>query len=344
MAGPPSEASLHLLFDKADEAIDKCRWARAADLFKRAALEASVLCPQDLLVTVELQHFGASSLQSQGDQPGVSIADQRALNEEAWALVRQGMEVVSRRHASDTLGYNKCRPDEVQYVTRRATSHIVDAAQRARRLEAVTSMASCFGVSVAILLARICLYRLHCRFFDIPLPPLAGLETGLAEQFVFRALDYLASVRAVTALLTGDAEFVNTIQQLLASRAMEPSFRAALEARWMSPDVVASLCRRGAIARSTAFVNTTSAEREAAQRADVAEHGLLVCAFPGCESRRRPSASSKCVPRAGRWRTAARSTGGCTGRGATRMSARTSKQRAPSRRARCEVTAWTPAR
>ena len=39
------QASLHTLLDKADAAFNKGRWARAADLYKRAALQASVLHP-----------------------------------------------------------------------------------------------------------------------------------------------------------------------------------------------------------------------------------------------------------------------------------------------------------
>ena len=118
------------------------------------------------LVTTELQYCQADAAQAQASQLDVSfIAEQQALHEEAWALVREGMEVVTRRHASDTLGVNKCRPDEVQYVMRRLALSMhggVDTAQRARRLETAASNASCFGVSAAILMARLCLYRLHC--------------------------------------------------------------------------------------------------------------------------------------------------------------------------------------
>ena len=62
MAGVPTEASLHALVDKASAANEKCRYARAADLFKRAALQASVLYLHDSLITVELKHFRASTL------------------------------------------------------------------------------------------------------------------------------------------------------------------------------------------------------------------------------------------------------------------------------------------
>ena len=101
-------------------------------------------------------------------------------------------------------------------------------------------------------------------------------------QCVFRTLEYLASARAAT-LIVGEPAFVDVVQQLLTSRVMEPSFRVALEARWTSPDVVASLRMRGTIEESMALVNTQDADREAAQRADVAEHGLLICALPGCD-------------------------------------------------------------
>ena len=189
------------------------------------------------------------------------------------------MEVVTRRHASDTLGVNKCRPDEVQYVMRRLALSMhggVDTAQRARRLELATSNASCFGVSAAILMARLCLYRLHCRLFGNSLPPLAAPERGLAEQFVVQSLDYIASARAVTVRILGEAEFVYTVEQVLTSSAMELSFHAALEARWTSPDVVASLRMHGnTVEESTAVLDDLSAKRDTAQRADVAEHGLL---------------------------------------------------------------------
>ena len=158
-----------------------------------------------------------------------------------------------------------------------------DAAQRNYMLEVFTSTASWYGVSLAIRLARFCLYRLHSVSFGIQLPPLRAPERGLAEQFVLRALEYLASTRAVTVLLVGEAELVDIVQQLLASSAMEPSFRAALETRWTSPDMVASLQMRGTAEENTIRVNNVIEEREAAQRADVAEHGLLVCALPGCD-------------------------------------------------------------
>ena len=74
------------------------------------------------------------------------------------------------------------------------------------------------------------------------------------------------------------------MQQLLASPALEPSFRAALEARWTSPDIVAIAQQRGT-AKSAAILDNANAKCEAAQRADVAEHGLLVCALPGCDKK-----------------------------------------------------------
>ena len=293
MAGQPSEDSLHALVDKAEAALEKRRWARAADLYKRAALQASALYPHDSLVTVENKYIEADARQGQADEPGVSIAEQRALYEEAWALVREGMEVVLRRHGSDTLDFNKCRPDEVQYVTRRLTSRLLDgdAAQRGRVLETAASIASSFGLCMAIRLAirlsRLCLYRMHCRFFGVPQPSLPAPERGIAEKFVLQSLDSLASLRAVTMVpIMGEPEFVHAVQQLLASPAvMETSFHTALEARWTSPDVVASLQRHGTVERSTAVYNNMLAASEAAQRADVAEHGLLVCALPGCDKR-----------------------------------------------------------
>ena len=241
---------------------------------------------QDSLVTTELQSLNADCLQFQASQPGLSVAEQRALHEQAWLLVCEEMEVVSRRHTSDTLGHNKCRPDEVQYMTRRATSDMPtggDAAQRTRFLDWATTNATSFGVTVSLHLARLCLYRLHNTSYGTALPPLAAPERGLPEHFVYRALDYLASTRAGKFPILGETELVHVVQQVLALPVMEPSFRAALEARWTSPDVVASLSMRGTIERSTAVLNNTIAESEAAHRADVAEHGLLVCALPGCD-------------------------------------------------------------
>ena len=86
-------------------------------------------------------------------------------------------------------------------------------------------------------------------------------------------------------LIVGEADLVDVVQQLLATPVMETSFRAALEARWTSRDVVASLRMRGAIEERTADVKNMVTEREAAQLADVAEHGLLICALPGCEKK-----------------------------------------------------------
>ena len=184
MAGPPSEASLHALVDKADDALDKGRWARAADLYKRAIPLASALYPHSL-VNVQLQYYQAIALLSQSKQPGLPVAEQRPLHEKAWALVREGMEVVSRRHASDTLGFNKCRPDEVQYVTHRAMSRIPAGADPARAPPVAASMASTYGVSVAVLLARLCLFRLHSVTLGEPLSPLAAPERGFAERLFF---------------------------------------------------------------------------------------------------------------------------------------------------------------
>ena len=286
MAGPPSEASLHALVDKADAAVEKSRFARA-DLFKRAALQASALFPHDSLILTQLHYLHAGALQGQARQPGVSLAEQRVLHEEAWARVREGTEVVSRRHASDTLGRNKCRPDEVQYVTPRLSSECdFYAAQLA---DLGSNVACMVGVSVAIRLARLCLCRLHCVPCGIPLPPLAAPEHGRVEQFVFLTLDYLATTRAVTFPIYGEVELVQIVRQLLARpvHTTEHSFRNALEARWTSPDMVAGFRRRGTLERSfiKALVDDVCAGREAAQRSDVAEHGLLVCAFPGCDKR-----------------------------------------------------------
>ena len=176
----------------------------------------------------------------------------------------------------------------MQYATRLVTSFSMprgaNAAERAYLIQMATSNAYSCGVSVAMLLARLCLYRLHSRFFDISLPPLAAPQRGLAEHFVFQALDYFASTRAVALPMAGEAELVHTVQQLLASTVMEPSFRAALEARWARADVGAKLRVRGTVVERAAVASIKNA-RNAAQRADVAEHGLLVCALPGCDKR-----------------------------------------------------------
>ena len=47
--------------------------------------------------------------------------------------------------------------------------------------------------------------------------------------------------------------------------------------------MVAGLRMRWTAEKSTALLNDLSAKRDAAQHADVAEHGLLVCALPGCD-------------------------------------------------------------
>ena len=98
MADPPTFVtatvkSLHALVYKADRAVTKSRWARAADLYKRAALQASVLYPHDSLVTLELRYFQTDTMQSQAREPGVSSGEQRALQDEAWCLFR-GKSVV----------------------------------------------------------------------------------------------------------------------------------------------------------------------------------------------------------------------------------------------------------
>ena len=202
------------------------------------------------------------------------------------------MEVLQRRHASDTLGFNKCRPDEAKYATRCLVETLpggVDAAQQpllhARASAVVTTNASCFGVHVAFLLAGLCLCRLHSRGFGVLLPPLSPPERVQAEQIVFLALDDLASARAVTIPILGEAALVHAVQETLALPVTEePSFRAALEARWTSPAVMASLRMRGTVERTTALPNAMAAW-EAARRADVAEHGLLVCALLGCDKK-----------------------------------------------------------
>ena len=83
--------------------------------------------------------------------------------------------------------------------------------------------------------------------------------------------------------IVGEPALVDAVQQFLASFAIEPSFHAALEARWTSPDLVASLRIRSTEEERTAVRNIMNAQSEAAQRADIAEHGLLVCALPGCD-------------------------------------------------------------
>ena len=63
---------------------------------------------------------------------------------------------------------------------------------------------------------------------------------------------------------------------------MEPPFRAALEARWTSPGLVACLRTHGTFEKSAAYFQSVNARGDAAHAADVAEHGFLVCALPGC--------------------------------------------------------------
>lgn len=274
-------ASLYALQDKAVDAQTKKRFARAADLFGRAAVESQALCEPDSLVTAHFSVLRADCLTFQAEQPGVSPAENTALNRECWEIVTNVTLSLLRRHAARKLMPGDCRrEEEYQLEFHRQRNHGAVCP-----LPILAAMASCYGVDVFQKAARLTLFRMHPAAFRIELPPLDTAEFIRAQSFVELGIDLIAATRHLNIPFEAEVLFAASIKQLLAKPGMDPAFHASLQAKWTSPAVVAGLRAHKTLEIGESAIQKVEAKAVANECADVLKHGLLVCAFPCCDKR-----------------------------------------------------------
>jgi hypothetical protein len=290
-----ADAALMDALQVASEAKHKQRWARAAELFERAAARAAAASsPPDSLVVLDIRLRRALTLL---DQARAAPADAPALCADVWATVSAAAATLTARADAATLLPGALRADELAYS--RAAVHVelhVEQAHKAadeRYVKLLQSDAPLLGYDCVCRAALVVLARLLPG--QMELPPLQGAAAAAAHAFMLRAL---ALVREVTQshsfglVLGPEVRLVNLLVQVCAPErapqirglTLDASFYDALLLSWRRADTQAALEER-CVFRALAAggeVEKDLCAGAARRAADAAAKGVRVCALPAC--------------------------------------------------------------
>ena len=164
------------------------------------------------------------------------------------------------------------------------------------------AQAACVGYDLAVEVAALAM-----RFISL-MPNLAATGLGLllfprggelfparseAEDFVLAAMALIPAAAAARRRFTptgGELVMVHFMDTMVLSGRLRfekgrRGFRDELLRSWNAPAVVDALRACGALQYGRLTCSIADQQHAARQRADVAAHGLLVCALPGCEKK-----------------------------------------------------------
>ena len=279
------------------EARYKQRWARAAELFERAAERfAASGAPADSLVTAGLRLRGALALSCQAQH---APADAVRLNTEAWEVTAAACRTLSARaDASTLLPPAGLRADELAYALAVELVYMSveypAGANDANFVSGLQADAPLHGFEAYLRAAQLTLGRL----LQGGLPPLPAAEAAAARAFVLRALALIRDVRHPFRETLGvEARLAQLLGQVCApgwavrnrsNGADDAAFYEALVQSWTRADTQAALLAHRALPQ--AFQESDFLERDirqaAARRAaDTQARGLRPCALPSCAAK-----------------------------------------------------------
>ena len=278
-APPPPDklAVFYKLVDKNVIAGVLCRHARSAELLASAAVQAEALFGNESLVVANLRLGESQNFTSLTE--GASRSEEDRLDRCAWAVLLSVLPLLLRRIEADTLLPGTIREEEMDYFV-----HHQAALCKAKN-KPVPSPAQLRAASP--LFGYITLLSALCRSLEL-LPMLLWPVTQrrMVESFVLQGLDIIPRTAGIPEkVMAGEARLVATVEKKLNTRNLgylEPTFCVAFLRKWRSNAVSSVLRARGVLQAGIAVSQEDNAEFEARQRADVAKHGLRVCALPSC--------------------------------------------------------------
>ncbi len=290
---PRSE--LLAIVEAATAAGDKARYARAAELFERAARVASAVTPPDSLVSINLRTRAATAILCQGGREAAPT-DQVAAVTTAWQTVCELAPLLCARADADTLLPGKLRPDELAYARaivpmnlRVNQSPVVAHSHNAAHLTMEKSQM--LGYETALLAAGV-VFQCFKATWQLGLPARRSADVGAANTLVLRSV-------ALIAELGNQVEFRPGIEEQLAARVadvcnpakarlyrgpvLDEHFYDALAALWCRPDVVAALEAHGTLdALADGSQEAYHRMYQESRERDIAAFGLRQCALPSC--------------------------------------------------------------
>jgi hypothetical protein len=283
------------LANKAMTLREKGSYARAAELFARAAAAAQALGARDCLVVAALQLMQADCWLQQSKSRLVAPADVASMRDVAFALLPVAKATLLRRKAAGTLLCGTCAPHEEAWELAclthstgelRATSgEVGDAAFLRARVDAsmLPALAPYVGYNAYLSCARIVFMRVILR------KAVAEMRADVA--FVCDALDMMSQPLALdTTRLRFSAEtaLVHSMRSAIAhdyiSATTDDVGGAQLLAAWDRVERSGVLQARNigdAIARRACTEERVAAFAAAA----LAAKGLRVCALDSCGAR-----------------------------------------------------------
>lgn len=275
----------------------KGRWARAAELFERAASAAAAGgAPHDSLVVLDIRIRAGLALLDQAQAPG-SGDDAQVACARAWDVARRAMRTLCARADAGTLLPGGLRADELAYALAVVPVELkVEARERARdadRVAALQADAALFGYATALNAALIVLGRLLPG--QMALPPPDPVDASAARFFLLRVLELAPAVRHRFALVLGaEVRLAHALRQVLdpARRGavrgglLDAGVYDALLVTWQRADVQAAFTEHGVLSVLDAGnVEKDWRDQQARRASDAAAAGLRPCGLPACGAR-----------------------------------------------------------
>jgi hypothetical protein len=298
MAAPAAATVDAALMDAVRAAIEaryKQRWARAAELFERAASRfAASGAPADSLVTAGLRLRAALALAGQAQH---SPADAVRLNTEAWAITAAASRVlIARADSATLLPPGGLRADELAYA--RAVELVYMSveypagANDANFVSGLEADAPLHGYEAFLRAAQLTLGRL----LSDDLPPLPAAEAAGARALVLRALALIRDVsHPFRETLGVEARLAQLLGQVCApgwasrnrGSGADAAFYDQLVQSWNWAETQAALLAHRALVQDDGEDMLARDLREAAERraADTQARGLRRCALPSCAAK-----------------------------------------------------------
>ena len=296
---PESLPEVMTLVASAYMAMHKQRFARAAELFGRAAARTVAAgAPPDSLVLASLRVTRSNALEALSQVPA-SAAEAPALSAEAYATVREVTRTVCARADAGTLLPGTLRADELAFgrarVVAKLRAQFPEKLGNAAFVANATANASLLGYATALECVAATVARLELTATKVWLPPLAGSELDAAQAFLLRATALVTQVRHDFAMkLSSEVQLAFLVSDLADPRnrasirgpVLDARFYDALMSAWRAPEFLAALNLHGSMGEATSgSCEAENARAQARAAADVAAVGLRTCALPACGAR-----------------------------------------------------------
>lgn len=292
-------ASLVSQLEMAMSAKHRQRWARAAELYTRAADAAAAAgAPPDSLVCCDLRLRACTSQLDQARAPGVGAEDAARLCAAAWDGCLAVSRILAARADAGTLLPGAIRQDELDYARAAVSAEL--RVEQPHRLNDAAYVARL--VADAPLMGYECVHRAATMSIgrllpgQMALPPLPrrGEGEAAARDILLRAIALVPRVQHAFSLILGaEARLAFVMEQLsdpgrrsqLRGDTLDASLYDALIGAWLRPEVAAALRAHGTHTSLGHVVSDVCEGAARRVRDTAAVGGLRACALPACGAR-----------------------------------------------------------